>query len=101
MTEEQKARIIEERAKKMNPVTWELSGEESKRYFVTEATEQLDWFRSHGLDIPEKYVEAHIPDLAIINEESDRRELQLRKAAYNRAIIEIKCRNPNGLYTKE
>lgn len=103
MTEEQRKQIIEERANhikheafKKDVYVFDYVTEEE---FISFATEQLDWFRSHGLDIPEKYVEAKI-----LGNPFDRYDGLASNANYygwEMCIDVVKEANPNGLYTKE
>lgn len=110
MAEEQRKQIIEERAKFIyESATWnsddtgyrwdDIPNEDQVHYFEL-ANEQLDWFRSHGMDIPEKYVEAKIPE----EEHPKINGWDYSKDYYdgrNKVLSEIKKANPNGLYTKE
>lgn len=104
MTEEERWKIIEERANhikheafKKDVYVFDYVTEEE---FVSFATEQLDWFSSHGLDIPEKFIEAKIPDLGCpkINGWDYSKDYYDGR---NKVLSEIKEANPNGLYTKE
>lgn len=63
MTEEQRGKVIEERAKDIclrfvtmgepyKSRVWEQ--ELHKDFYIDQAIEQLDWFCSHGMDIPDK-----------------------------------------------
>lgn len=111
MTEEQRKQIIEERAKDIclrfinlgEPYRSNIWKEElHKEFYTDQAIEQLDWFFAHGLDIPEKFVEAKIPDNPIncSNGKASMHKIGAH-AGFNAGLDIYEQANLNGLYTKE